>query len=53
MCCQRNNLFSLKDCKFNVEKCKDSTARVVVWREMNIMNAFTLECSFFGKYESK
>lgn len=49
LCCQRNNLFQLKDSRFTIEKCKESTARVVVFREMNIMNSFTLECSFFGK----
>lgn len=49
LCCQKNNLFSLKDSRFTIEKCKESTARVVVFREMNIMNSFTLECSFFGK----
>lgn len=49
LCCQRNNLFSLKDCRFSVEKCKEATGRVVVFKEMNIMNSFTLECSFFGK----
>lgn len=42
-------MFSLKDSRFGVEKCKDSTARVVIFREFNIMNSFTLECSFFGK----
>jgi hypothetical protein len=49
MCCQKNNLFSLKGCRFNVDKSKESTARVVIFREYNIMNSFTLECSFFGK----
>jgi cytosolic carboxypeptidase protein 2/3 len=49
MCCQKNDLFKLKDCRFRVEKCKESTARVVVFREFNIVNSFTLECSFFGK----
>ena len=49
LCCQRNNLFQLKDSRFTIEKCKESTARVVIFREMNIMNSFTLECSFFGK----
>lgn len=32
-----------------MEKCKESTARVVIFKEFNIMNSFTLECSFFGK----
>jgi len=49
MCCQKNSLFSLKDCRFRIEKCKESTARVVIFREYGIMNSFTLECSFFGK----
>jgi hypothetical protein len=49
LCCQKNNLFSLKDCRFGMEKSKESTGRVVVFKEMNIMNSFTLECSFFGK----
>ena len=49
MCCQKNSLFSLKDCRFRIEKCKESTARVVIFREYNIMNSFTLECSFHGK----
>ena len=49
MCCQKNNLFRLKDCRFRIEKCKESCGRVVIFKEFNIMNAFTLECSFFGK----
>lgn len=49
MCCQRSSLFSFKGCGFRIEKCKESTARVVIFRELNIMNSFTLECSFFGK----
>ena len=52
LCCQRSNLFSLKDSRFNIEKCKESTARVVIFKEMNIMNSFTLECSFFGKEQN-
>jgi hypothetical protein len=46
-------LFIQKDCRFNIEKCKETTARAVVFREMNIMNSFTLECSFFGKEMNK
>jgi len=49
MCCQKSSLFSFKDCRFRIEKCKESTARVVIFKEFNIMNSFTLECSFFGK----
>jgi len=49
MCCQKNKLFRFKDCRFRIERCKESCGRVVVHREFNIMNSFTLECSFFGK----
>lgn len=49
LCCQKNNLFSLAGCRFNIERSKESTARVVMFKEYNIMNSFTLECSFYGK----
>jgi hypothetical protein len=32
-----------------MDKSKESTARIVIFKEMNIMNSFTLEVSFFGK----
>jgi cytosolic carboxypeptidase protein 2/3 len=50
LCCHKApNHFKFADCRFRIEKCKESTARVVIFREFNIMNAFTLESSFFGK----
>jgi hypothetical protein len=49
LCCQKNSLFKLKGCKFALEREKESTARIVVFKEFNIMNSFTLECSFYGK----
>jgi hypothetical protein len=49
MCCQKSKLFSLKNCRFQIERSKESTARVVIFKEYNIMNSFTLECSFYGK----
>lgn len=46
--------FSFNDCAFSVQKSKESTARVVVWRELGISNSYTLESSFcgsdFGKF---
>jgi len=46
--------FNFSDCAFSVQKSKESTARVVGWKELQILNSFTLECSFcgsdFGKY---
>jgi len=48
LCCHGNPTFAFKDCRFRIEKCKESTARVVVFREFNIMNSFTLEATFYG-----
>jgi len=41
-------LFSYRDCKFRVENEKQRTARVVVWKEFEVTNSFTLESSFYG-----
>ena len=49
LCCHKSDLYRFKDCRFRIEKCKESTARVVIFRDFNIMNSFTLESSFFGK----
>lgn len=53
MCCQKSELFSLKNCRFNIERVKESTARVVVFRAFDCMLSFTLECSFFGKQNAE
>lgn len=49
--------FSFQDCSFSVRKSKESTARVVVYREFNILNSFTIEASFcgsdFGRFADK
>lgn len=49
LCCHKNPIYSFAGCSFRIEKAKESTGRVVVFREFNIMNSFTLECSFHGK----
>jgi hypothetical protein len=50
-CC---DIFSFKDSSFGVNKQKEGTARVVMWKELNIINSYTLEASFcgadYGKY---
>ena len=47
-------VFSYIDCAFSVQKSKEGTGRVVGWKELQIVNSFTLEASFcgsdFGKY---
>ena len=47
MFAQREENFSYDECNFNIQKSKESTARVVMSR-INIQNAYTLECSFCG-----
>ncbi|GBG87835.1 hypothetical protein CBR_g45991 [Chara braunii] len=42
------DIFSFADCCFEVQKSKESTARVVCWREFQRLNSFTLEASFAG-----
>ena len=43
-----NPVFSFTDCHFRIENCKLATARVVAFRELNILNSYTLEASFYG-----
>lgn len=41
-------MFSFDDCSFLVQKSKESTARIVMWKEFQLVNSFTLEMSFLG-----
>lgn len=41
-------IFSHKECKMALEKDKDSTARIVLYKELGILNSYTLEATFFG-----
>ena len=43
--------FSFPECSFRVQKSKESTARVVVWRELGVADSLTLEASFAGPSE--
>ena len=45
--------FSFAGCKFHIQRCKESTGRVVMWRQMNIFNSFTLEATFSGSILDK
>ncbi|ESN98609.1 hypothetical protein HELRODRAFT_162041 [Helobdella robusta] len=40
--------FHLTSCSYTVEKSKESTARVVVWRQMSVVRSYTMESSFCG-----
>uniref|UniRef100_A0A8C6Q8X7 Cytosolic carboxypeptidase 2 n=1 Tax=Nannospalax galili TaxID=1026970 RepID=A0A8C6Q8X7_NANGA len=39
--------FSFNSCNFKVQKCKEGTGRVVMWR-MGILNSYTMESTFGG-----
>ncbi|XP_069685822.1 cytosolic carboxypeptidase 1-like isoform X2 [Periplaneta americana] len=47
--------FALQSCNFQVERGRESTARVTVWREFDIKKSYTMETSYCGcdqgKYE--
>lgn len=45
---KRNKLVSYKDSRFRMEKNKESTARISIYRHLNIVNSLTLEASFYG-----
>ncbi|EDO32134.1 predicted protein [Nematostella vectensis] len=40
--------FSLGSCSFVVEPSKESTARVVVWRELGVVRSYTMESTYSG-----
>jgi len=43
-----NKLVSWADCHFRMDKSKEATARSVVCSELNIMESYTIEASFYG-----
>ena len=45
---QKNPIFSFRDCHFRMDKSKESTARVVLFKELKVVNSYTIEASFFG-----
>lgn len=50
---QKNKIFSFPDCKFANEKDKESTARIVMFKEYQILNSYTLESTFYAPYNPK
>jgi hypothetical protein len=42
------DFFSFEQSRFSVQKCKESTARITMFKEFNIPNIFTMEASFCG-----
>jgi hypothetical protein len=45
---RKSYLFDIDLCKFSVEKSKYGTGRVVIWKDFEVLNSFTLESSFWG-----
>lgn len=45
--------FNFNGCNFVVQKAREATARVVMWREFNLINSFTLETTFCGPSEGR
>jgi hypothetical protein len=45
---KKSEIFSFNDCAFGLQKSKEGTARIVMYKEMNIINSYTLESSFCG-----
>lgn len=41
-----NDNMKLSFCRYVIEKKKESTCRVVMWREFGINCSYTLECSY-------
>lgn len=44
----RVGYFSWKDCMFRIEKAKEATARIVVYKDLGINNSYTMETSMLG-----
>jgi len=45
---QLDNSFSYKFSEFQIEKCKESAGRVVIYKKFNISKSYTCESSFYG-----
>lgn len=39
--------FSFKSCKFRVQKSKEGTGRIAMWR-LGVQNSYTMEATFGG-----
>ena len=40
--------FSFEQCRFSMHRSKEATARIAMWKELQIPNIFTMEASFSG-----
>ena len=42
--------FAPASCSYRVLRSKDTTGRVVVWKQLNVPHSFTLEASYISLY---
>lgn len=45
---ENNKFFQYSSCHFRIEPSKMSTARIVMYKELDITHSYTMEASFFG-----
>ncbi|KAM6958777.1 cytosolic carboxypeptidase 1 [Aplochiton taeniatus] len=50
---QMASAFSMASCSFVVERSKETTARVVVWREIGVLRSYTMESTLCGCDQGK
>ena len=50
---QKNKVFNFPDCKFANERDKESTGRMVMFKEFCILNSYTLEATFYASQNQK
>ena len=41
-------LFSFNNCSFVIEKSKEATARVALWKQLGIARCYTMESTYCG-----
>jgi len=46
--CAKTPYFRWASCRFRNERSKQKAARLVVWKQLKLMNTFTIEASFYG-----
>jgi predicted nucleic acid-binding Zn finger protein len=45
--------FCWQNCSFVVERVKEGSARVVVWRQIGVVRSYTMESSYCGCDQGK
>ena len=45
---QKAPCFNVNDCSFNIQKDRESSGRIVAWRQFDIPLSYTIECSASG-----